>query len=259
MSVRNRCVIDAFGGVLCCHDAFVDFSVGIGAFIIWLSQISSFFSYYVLGSMNVFLFCRQHAKQATISLGDNTQKDTDYIYFPLRKSTRIPFKIFNAPLKIREDATLKRKTHKTPKKKEYREGTDPSDLLDVDGRPSENIYMLYETWRGRTGHCYQLVKYWVEGAQRESNGLSKWQKDLLVFDFLFFVSWRHIDKRITSVSSVVKMICRGKMKKYPQYQDTIQEQGKSSDIEQQPPFGDRKISNIQPQNTGGVKTNRNII
>ena len=29
-----------------------------------------------------------------------------------------------------------------------------------------------------------------------------------------------------------------------------QEQGKSSDIEQQPPFGDRKISNVQPQNRG---------
>ena len=39
-----------------------------------------------------------------------------------------------------------------------------------------------------------------------------------------------------------------------------QEQDKSSDIEQQPPFGDRKISNIQPQNRGGgFKTNRNII
>ena len=32
-----------------------------------------------------------------------------------------------------------------------------------------------------------------------------------------------------------------------------QEQDKSSDIEQQPPFGDRKISNIQPQNRGGSK------
>ena len=30
-----------------------------------------------------------------------------------------------------------------------------------------------------------------------------------------------------------------------------QEQDKSSNIEQQPPFGDRKISNIQPQNKGG--------
>ena len=41
----------------------------------------------------------------------------------------------------------------------------------------------------------------------------------------------------------------------------MQEQDKSSDIDQQPPFGDRKISNIQPQNKGGggYKTNRNII
>ena len=30
----------------------------------------------------------------------------------------------------------------------------------------------------------------------------------------------------------------------------LHEQDKSSDIEQQPPFGDRKISNIQPQNRG---------
>ena len=44
-------------------------------------------------------------------------------------------------------------------------------------------------------------------------------------------------------------------------QNFVEEQDKSSDIEQQPPFGDRKISNIQPQNRGGggVKTNRNII
>ena len=31
----------------------------------------------------------------------------------------------------------------------------------------------------------------------------------------------------------------------------LEEQDKLSDIEQQPPFGDRKISNIQPQNRGG--------
>ena len=40
----------------------------------------------------------------------------------------------------------------------------------------------------------------------------------------------------------------------------IQEQDKSSDIEQQPPFSDRKLSNTQPQNRGWVyKTNWNII
>ena len=35
-----------------------------------------------------------------------------------------------------------------------------------------------------------------------------------------------------------------------------QEQDKSSDIEQQPLFGDRKISNIQPQNRGVSKPTR---
>ena len=33
--------------------------------------------------------------------------------------------------------------------------------------------------------------------------------------------------------------------------NNYKEQDKSSDIEQQPPFGDRKISNIQPQKKGG--------
>ena len=34
-------------------------------------------------------------------------------------------------------------------------------------------------------------------------------------------------------------------------EDTLQIQDKSSDIEQQPPFGDCTMSNIQPQNRGG--------
>ena len=37
------------------------------------------------------------------------------------------------------------------------------------------------------------------------------------------------------------------------YRNRLIEQDKSSDIEQQPPFGDRKISNIQPQNRGSKK------
>ena len=41
-SVRNRCVIEVFGGVFVLSRCFLDFSVGIGAFVIGLSQISSF-------------------------------------------------------------------------------------------------------------------------------------------------------------------------------------------------------------------------
>ena len=36
----------------------------------------------------------------------------------------------------------------------------------------------------------------------------------------------------------------------------VKEQDKSSDIEQQPPFGDRKISNIQPRNRGGLQNQK---
>ena len=43
-SVRNRCVIEVFGGVFFCvlSRCFLDFSVGVGAFVIGLGHISSF-------------------------------------------------------------------------------------------------------------------------------------------------------------------------------------------------------------------------
>ena len=43
-SVRNRCVIEVFGGVFVLSRCFLDFSVGVGAFVIGRIQISSFFS-----------------------------------------------------------------------------------------------------------------------------------------------------------------------------------------------------------------------
>ena len=141
---------------------------------------------------------------------------------PLQKSTRIPFEMFNAPLKIREDLEFKRKTHKTTKKMEYKEIIDPSDLFEVDGRPAENIYLLGEAGRGKTGQCYQLVQHWMEAreAQKGSKKLSNWQKSLLVFDILCFVSLRHVDTRM---HSVVEMICHSVMKRFPQYHETIRQ------------------------------------
>ena len=41
-SVRNRCVIEDFGGAFVLLRCFLDFSVGVGAFVIGLRQISSF-------------------------------------------------------------------------------------------------------------------------------------------------------------------------------------------------------------------------
>ena len=49
-SIRNRCVIKVFGDVFCVVTfLFGFFSVGVGAFVIGLSQISSFFSKYKSG------------------------------------------------------------------------------------------------------------------------------------------------------------------------------------------------------------------
>ena len=43
-SVRNRCVIELFVALFVLSLCLFDFSVGVGAFVIGLSQISSFFS-----------------------------------------------------------------------------------------------------------------------------------------------------------------------------------------------------------------------
>ena len=42
-SVRNHCVIELFSGIVCVSLFPFDISVGVGAFVIGLSQISSFF------------------------------------------------------------------------------------------------------------------------------------------------------------------------------------------------------------------------
>ena len=46
-SVRNRCLIEVFGDGFVLSRCFLDFSVGVGAFVMGLSQISSFFSQYI--------------------------------------------------------------------------------------------------------------------------------------------------------------------------------------------------------------------
>ena len=41
-SVRNRCVIEVYGGVFVLSRCLLGFSLDVGAFVIGLSQISSF-------------------------------------------------------------------------------------------------------------------------------------------------------------------------------------------------------------------------
>ena len=48
--IRNHCVIEVLVAFLVLSRWFLDFSVGVGAFVIGLSQISSFFSYIWMGN-----------------------------------------------------------------------------------------------------------------------------------------------------------------------------------------------------------------
>ena len=54
-SVRNRCKIEVFGGYFVLLRCFLDFSVGVGAFVMGLSQISSFKYWH---KTDHFGFCR---------------------------------------------------------------------------------------------------------------------------------------------------------------------------------------------------------
>ena len=86
-SVLNRCVIKVLVAFLCCHVAFLDFSVGVGAFVTELIQISSFFSndekYYA-----ILLFTKEVKRQfRTESLGGLTK--------PVVSPTDHPKSIYN--------------------------------------------------------------------------------------------------------------------------------------------------------------------
>ena len=64
-SVRHRPVIEVFGGVFVLSRCFLDVSVGVGASVIGLSQISSFFSLYYINVPNYRKLTR---------IGQNRQK-----------------------------------------------------------------------------------------------------------------------------------------------------------------------------------------
>ena len=71
-SVRNSCVIKVFGGVFMLSRCFLDCSVGVGVFVTGLSQISSFFYFYLI----VQGFHRTYATGAACQQRTLTPPDT---------------------------------------------------------------------------------------------------------------------------------------------------------------------------------------
>ena len=57
-SVRNRCIIEVFVGVCVLSRCFLGFSMGVGPFVIGMSQISSFFSIWKMTLLRFMSICR---------------------------------------------------------------------------------------------------------------------------------------------------------------------------------------------------------
>ena len=63
-SVCNRCVIEVLVAFFVLSRCFLDVSVGVGAFVIELSQISSFFSFFMFS-----IYTNFHIQQSIIAMG----------------------------------------------------------------------------------------------------------------------------------------------------------------------------------------------
>ena len=65
--VRTRCVIKVFGGVFCVVRLLFGSSVGVGAFVIGLSQITSFFSLFPINILVPFSGCRGEIEHLSVN------------------------------------------------------------------------------------------------------------------------------------------------------------------------------------------------
>ena len=80
-SVRNRCLIELFCGVVCVVTLPFYISVGVGSFVIGLSQISSFFSFSDLCTSEVEIWVSKNCFCSSDSFGtvfsfSNVDRDT---------------------------------------------------------------------------------------------------------------------------------------------------------------------------------------
>ena len=72
-SVRNRCLIELFCGVVCVVTARFDISVGVGAFVIGLSQISLLFVFKATSNVLLNPSRWKHLRQGLMASNDYLQ------------------------------------------------------------------------------------------------------------------------------------------------------------------------------------------
>ena len=125
---------------------------------------------------------------------------------PLYTNTGMSVDQLYAELVVREDLASIQRMFVTKPDDRYRIVKSSSDLFTKDGKPVRNVFMLGQPGHGKTTLCLYLLKCWCTAKSiiMEESNLSVWQLGMLDFDFVFFISLRHVDR---CRSSVMDMIC----------------------------------------------------
>ena len=111
-----------------------------------------------------------------------------------------------AELVVREDLAIIQRMVITKPDDRFRIVKRSSDLFTKDDKPVRNVFMLGQPGHGKTTFCLYLLKLWCTARTiiMDESNLSVWQRGMFDFDFVFFLSLRHIDSCRTSV---IDMIC----------------------------------------------------
>ncbi|KAK3100485.1 hypothetical protein FSP39_020864 [Pinctada imbricata] len=129
---------------------------------------------------------------------------------PLEKNAKkLPLEHIFAPvviLKDMEQNTLKSHQDTSSNDSVGQKIRHPEDMFYKNGKPVRHIFMKGEAAHGKTVYCKQILRYWCASKQAGVNkeALSNWEKYLGVFDFVFLVMFRFVNKTSTSVTDIIR-------------------------------------------------------
>ena len=123
---------------------------------------------------------------------------------PLYVNTGLSVDQLYAEVVLREDLTSIQRTDIIKPEHRHRIVNNPSDIFTKDGKPVRNVYLLGQPGYGKTTFCLHLLNLWCAAKTVAKPLLSIWQLGMFVFDFVFYISLRHVDR---CRSSIVEMIC----------------------------------------------------
>ena len=123
---------------------------------------------------------------------------------PLYPNTGLSIDKLYAEVVVKEDLTSIQRTDITKPEDRQRVVKNPSDLFTKEEKPVRNVYMLGHPGYGKTTFCLHLLNLWYAAKTIAKPLLSLWQLGMFMFDFVFYVSLRHVDP---NRSSIVEMIC----------------------------------------------------